>query len=452
MIPNDSMRKSFFNTLTRAYRCCWHGWTGAPIWRTACGLGNPRDSRLGSLRYKQSANHSGMCRTLAACLAAALMFSAARADQGGNNLVVPRTLPKPGNTAPIWVSVSGFSGEGLEVLKFDLYVQGFGFTNSAAAQYQISGSDAGSVIGTLTDRVSGKPLFSNSYSGTSLRRQAHSFANDIVLAVTQTAGIGLTKIAFKRESAPGHGEIYVADFDGHDAVAVTHDDKIVAAPCWVPGRMALYYTSYLPGNPDIFFMNLSTGQRSIVSKFSGLNTAPAASPDGTRLAMVLSRSGSPNIWVANADGSAPKRLTTSTEDSSPCWSPDGQWICFATKISERRVLAKVPAGGGEAQRLPTSGAPSPSQPDWSPDGRWIVFTQQTLSGFDLCVMPADGSGGPVVLVAGEDPSWSPNSRTLVFTRRTRGYNYALSVLDVMTKQVKDIQRTAGNDSQPAWAR
>ena len=41
-----------------------------------------------------------------------------------------------------------------------------------------------------------------------------------------------------------------------------------------------------------------------------------------------------------------------SEDSSPCWSPDGQWICFATKINERRVLAKVPAGGGEVQRHP----------------------------------------------------------------------------------------------------
>jgi Tol biopolymer transport system component len=57
----------------------------------------------------------------------------------------------------------------------------------------------------------------------------------------------------------------------------------------------------------------------------------------------------------------------------------------------------------------------------------------------------------VVLVTGEDPSWSPNSRTLIFTRRTGG-RYVLSVLDVFTKQVKDIARISGNDSQPAWAR
>jgi Tol biopolymer transport system component len=93
---------------------------------------------------------------------------------------------------------------------------------------------------------------------------------------------------------------------------------------------------------------------------------------------------------------------------------------------------------------------NPTEPDWSPDGKWIAFTRQAYE-FDICVVPADGSIAPVVLVRGEDPSWSPNSRTLVFTRRV-GYTYALSVLDVMTKQVKDIRRLSGNDSQPAWAR
>jgi len=166
----------------------------------------------------------------------------------------------------------------------------------------------------------------------------------------------------------------------------------------------------------------------------------------------LSKSGSPNVWVGNADGTDLKKLTSSEEDSSPCWSPDGQWICFATKIAERRVLAKVPASGGDVQRIPTPESPNPTEPDWSPDGKWIAFTRQIGGGeFDICVVPADGSADPVVLVTGEDPSWSPNSRTLVFTRRAGG-RYLLSVLDVFTKQVKDIGRISGNDSQPAWAK
>jgi TolB protein len=166
--------------------------------------------------------------------------------------------------------------------------------------------------------------------------------------------------------------------------------------------------------------------------------------------MILSRSGSPNVWVCNADGTNFKQLTSSPEDeSSPCWSPDGQWICFATKIKSRRVLAKVPAGGGEVQRIPTSGVSNPTDPDWSQDGKWIAFTSQ-MGDFNICVVPA-GGGTATVLVPGQHPSWSPNSRTLVLNHDT-GARQSLSVLDVMTKQVKDIGRISGNDSQPAWAK
>jgi TolB protein len=391
-------------------------------------------------------NHLNFLRTGLACLLAA---GALNLSRGQEEIQVQKQINVLGQTKPILVSLDGFSDEIKEALKFDLYVQGFNFVAPEAAQYQISGSSAGSVQGRVVDRFAKSTLLSRSYTGANLRRQAHAFADDIVQAITGKKGIAQTKIAFKVEAAGGNGEIYVADFDGYNAQSITHDATIVAAPAWVPGRLAVYYTSYKPGNPDIFYHNLSTGQRRVVAGYSGLNTSAAVSPDGSKVAMILSKSGSPNVWVCNADGTDLKRLTTSSEDSSPCWSPDGQWICFATKIAERRTLAKVPAGGGAMQRVPTPGAPNPTEPDWSPDGKWIVFTSQA-GGFDICVMPA-GGGAPTVLVAGEDPSWSPNSRTLIFTRRVSG-RYVLSVLDVFTKQVKDIARISGSDSQPAWAR
>jgi TolB protein len=355
-----------------------------------------------------------------------------------------------GQTKPIPVSLEGFTGEAAEVLKFDLYVQGFSFVTPDIAQYRICSAGAGNVSGYVTDRISRQTKFSRSYTGASMRRQAHAFADDIVFAVTGKKGIGQTKIAFKAQAPQGEGEIYVSDFDGHNAQAVTHDNAIVAAPAWSPGRLALYYTSYQPGNPDIFYHNLSTGQRRVIARFSGLNTSAAVSPDGSKVAMILSRSGSPNVWVCNADGTNFKQLTSTPEDeSSPCWSPDGQWICFATKIRSRRVLAKVPAGGGSVQRIPTSGVSNPTDPDWSPDGKWIAFTSQ-MGDFNICIVPA-GGGTATVLVPGQHPSWSPNSRTLVLNHAT-SYRQSLSVLDVMTKQVKDIGRISGNDSQPAWAK
>ena len=221
----------------------------------------------------------------------------------------------------------------------------------------------------------------------------------------------------------------------------------------VPGQLALYYTSYKLDHPDIFFQNLATGARKIFARYSGSNISPAPSPDGSLVAMILSKDGWTDLYVANSDGSNLRRLTKSPQDeSSPCWSPDGRWICFAAKVSERRALRKISPSGGESQTISTSGLPSPTEPDWSPDGKLIAFTSQTRSGFSICVVSPNG-GDATQLVEGEDPSWSPNSRTLAFARRQGGH-YVLSLLDVPTKQVKDVSRLSGigSQSQPSWAR
>jgi TolB protein len=383
---------------------------------------------------------------LSACLFAIVLNCGAQEE-----INIPKQANTLGFTPPIPISIDGISGEALQVLNFDLYVQGFKVVPADQAQYQISGSSDGNVVGRLTDKIARKEMIARSYTGASVRREAHAFADDIVMAITQKKGIGQTKIAFKDEAPNGDGEIYVSDFDGHNPQAVTSDAAIVAQPAWVPGTLSLYYTSYKLGNPDIFFQDLSSGQRRVFAQYPGLNTSAAVSPDGTRVAMILSRSGNPNVWVCNADGSGLKQLTfTRADDSCPCWSADGQWVYFATKIRSHRCLAKVSAGGGQVQVVPTPGAPNPTEPDFSPDGKWIAFTSQAGE-FDICVMPADGSAAPVTLVAGQHPSWSANSRTLIYNQSI-GYRQVLSVLDVFTRQHKNAARVSGDNSEPAWAK
>ena len=157
------------------------------------------------------------------------------------------------------------------------------------------------------------------------------------------------------------------------------------------------------------------------------------------------------LVVADADGRNLRQLTRTREDeSSPTWSPDGRTICVATRMDGRRVLATVSVDGGPLRRLPITGVSNPSEPDWSPDGKWIAFTSLTLSGFSICLMPAQG-GTVRVLAAGEDPVWAPNSRVLLCTQGPDGAK-RLYLLDVPTKHRKDLGRILESNSQPSWCR
>ena len=360
-------------------------------------------------------------------------------------------LDRFGGPTAVNLALTGYTGEVAETLRFDLEIAGCQIVPESSAQFILSGKNTGQVEGRLADRNQAV-LLARGYSGGALRQQAHALADDVIKALGGQ-GIALTRIAFKCEVAKGKSEIYVADFDGHNAQRLTSDGSIVAAPAWVPGRRALVYTSYRLGNPDIFLHDLASGNRRAVSRQPGLNTSAAVSPDGRKLAMILSRDGSPNVYVGALDGSRPTRLTNNRRgDSSPCWSPDGSTLCFSSRSGGgSSTLYTISAAGGTPQRLRLAGASNATEPDWSPDGRYIVFTTQSGGRFEVCVVPA-GGGDVSRIGPGEDPVWAPNSRTVLCARRVGGGTRILSLLDVPTRQTKDLPRLSGSCSQPAWAR
>ena len=319
------------------------------------------------------------------------------------------------------------------------------------AQFLISGSNAGRVEGRVVERINKNQILAKAYTGGSLRTQTHALADDIAVALTGKPGIAQTKMAFKGETGRGNSEIYIADYDGHNPQAVTHDGTIQAAPCWA-GRSILYYCSYKLGNAKIFSHHLTTGARKLITPFPGSNISPAVSPDGSRLAMILSKGGSPDLYVSDREGGNLRQLTsTKAAESSPCWSPDGQTICYVSRERGPASLFAISASGGSPRRIQTIGAGTPTEPDWSPDGRWIAFTS-LAGGFQICIVPAQG-GEAIVIAPGEDPSWAPNSRAIIFCHGP-DHSKKLSLLDVPTKQVKDIARIleSNSQSQPSWAK
>jgi TolB protein len=322
-------------------------------------------------------------------------------------------------------------------------------TSPDKAAYLVSGSQDGRLQGSLAAAGTVHPLWARAYAGGAIRAQAHAFANDIVKEIRGTAPIFQTRIAFRLQEG-NTTEIAVSDFDGYNAAVLTHDGTLVDGPCWLPGGRGLLYTSWKNGGEEILEHNLSSGERRVFAGYPGANLSPEVSPDGQKVAMILSRSGSPNLWVCNLDGSGLQQLTrTREEDSGPSWSPDSREICFVCR-SGRAELQKVSASGGPARAVRVAGIyGNLTSPDWSPDGKWLAFTSGSGS-FTICVAPAEG-GDAQKLVAGEDPCWAPNSRTIVFCRRVSNKRI-LCLLDVPTKRVKDVRQISGSCSEPSWAR
>ena len=192
------------------------------------------------------------------------------------------------------VNISGFTGEADSVLKNDLLFMGVVNVPLDQAQYLVTGSAAGNVQGRVVDKITKAEKLNKAYTGGTTRAQIHAFADDIAKALTGLPGIAQSKITFKAESGFGKSEVYVADYDGHSTQAVTRDGSAVAAPTWAD-RNTVVYASYKFGPPQIFSQNLRTGARQAVARQPGGNYSPAASPDGRRVAMILSKSGSPDL-------------------------------------------------------------------------------------------------------------------------------------------------------------
>ena len=96
------------------------------------------------------------------------------------------------------------------------------------------------------------------------------------------------------------------------------------------------------------------------------------SPKGDKIAFCYKG----DIYVVNANGGKAQQLTTtSTYETAPVWSPDGQKIAFATDRNGNFDVYVVSAEGGVPQRITTNSA-SELPLAFSPDGKEIYFSAQ----------------------------------------------------------------------------
>jgi Tol biopolymer transport system component/DNA-binding winged helix-turn-helix (wHTH) protein len=124
---------------------------------------------------------------------------------------------------------------------------------------------------------------------------------------------------------------------------------------------------------------------------SGIDTNPHFSPDGRRVAFVSNRTGTYQIWVANADGSGAFQLTSVAAAlvGGPSWSPDGSTILFDAPKNGHFEGYAISAAGGTLRRLMGSSGQD-GVASFSRNGRWIYFTSNRTGEFQIWRMPAEG--------------------------------------------------------------
>ncbi len=211
--------------------------------------------------------------------------------------------------------------------------------------------------------------------------------------------------------------------------------RFACTPCssaaWSTSRAAEERTSHRPGpptartsrTPPLAPATPRYGSRTPMAASGGESPASAAqtSPPsstratGSQIAWISGRTGLPQLYVMDSDGSAVTRMTDGGYATSPSWSPNGQFLAFAW---DRKYGPGAP-GGQDIYVMEvatkrwiqlTHDGGRCDFPSWSPDGRHIIYAN-TANGqpsqMKIWTMLADGTQRRALTGPGADmPNWS----------------------------------------------
>jgi tricorn protease len=169
------------------------------------------------------------------------------------------------------------------------------------------------------------------------------------------------------------------------------------------------------------------------------------------------------LWSVPRGGGEARQLTTGGHESSPAFSPDGEWVAFAGEYDGNRDVYLMRAGGGEPKRL--TWHPAQDVPvGWTRDGKRILFVSTRDAYADitrLYTVPAEGGVVETLpMWRALEGTYSPDGSELAYVpnlqwqrawKRYRGGQttpvYIVRLSDLVLQKVP---RENSNDSSPVW--
>ncbi|HZI29938.1 MAG TPA: amidohydrolase family protein [Gemmatimonadaceae bacterium] len=233
---------------------------------------------------------------------------------------------------------------------------------------------------------------------------------------------------------------------------------------------------------DIYTIPIAGGKATRILGGNSMDVHPRFAPDGKRILFVSDRSGSDQLWVANADGSDPVQVSRLTAGSMsfPVWLPDGEFILGAQNLYH--------LSGGEGVRVPFGAGVTSFSPDGkraytsnrsgqiivydrgtgrthtlvsnpsgalqvaaSPDGKWLAYFTRSDSRTDLVLrdiatgdervlrenVQHDGNYRSASLGVMPNPAWLPDASAILTT-----YGGKIWKIDVTTRRATMIPFSA----------
>ena len=218
-------------------------------------------------------------------------------------------------------------------------------------------------------------------------------------------------------------EVRVVGADGSGEHTILGPGRFFA-PDWSPrGTHIVLSQGQGDGTQRLVTVEPDGSDLTIIGTREDWDADPTWSPDGQRIAFV-GNCHAPgcnrfvmDLWVMNADGTSPQRLTTGNaiddDVGEPVWSPDGQWLAFHMTRGFATDVYRIRASGADLERL-TSAANGESylSPTYSPGGRYLAYSHWSINHSlltKLYVADADGSNPtrlPLSVGEAVAPAWA----------------------------------------------
>lgn len=152
-------------------------------------------------------------------------------------------------------------------------------------------------------------------------------------------------------------DIFMADFNGKIVKQLTNTKGYDAEATLSPDGKKMLYTSTKSGDLELWIMDLKTGKEKQVTNMLGYDGGAWFSPDGKKIIWRASRPTTAaeikeykdllaenlvaptnmEVWIANADGSHPKKVTAYGQANwAPTYMPDSKRILFASNHEYKR--------------------------------------------------------------------------------------------------------------------